>query len=279
VAGEAKGADEAGAWWTLDAVEHPWHFGVQAGYVYNTLYQGGAEGHYTTGSWHGGHGWHAALLVRYQIFNWRAVQAEPAYIQKNYRLKWSGAYERFNWYNDTTNGFIDFSLLAHLSTALDARRRVRLFATGGGFAGVWAHGGDAGLGLAAQSGHPFYGWTTSSVHRYDVDYAFDDERDNRFDGGLLCGLGVQLDREAFSVFLECRLHYGFTDLQKTYQARAFAPKMNDALSILVGVLIRPGVLRERAQEHEGTDAKGNEEAKKAEGNEEAKKAEGNEKAE
>jgi hypothetical protein len=230
-------------WFSLSAVEHPWSFGLQAGYTHNTLYQGGAEQYRTGEKWEGAGGWTVGLAARYQIFNWLAVHVEPSYTTKNYTwtggLKARGAH--YTDFNNTTNGFVDFPLLANLSAGYGSpERRIRVFANVGFFIGVWAYGNEQGETLILENTSPLFG-TIDPLYAYDVAYEFDERRDNRFDGGLLFGLGVQFDVRAFSFIAECRYSYSLSDLQKKYQAVDFSPLMNDTWIVQAGVLFNPGV--------------------------------------
>jgi hypothetical protein len=182
-------------------------------------------------------------MARYQIFNWLGVQVEPSYITKNYATRWAGDYEGLGK-NTTTNGFVEFPLLANLSISLagNDNARLRLFVNTGFFMGAWVYSREKGLVPVREDTHPFYG-TLTETSAYDTLYTFDELRDNRFDAGFLAGFGAQFDfLEAFSVFVEGRYNYAFTDLQKQYQKQTFAPQKNDTWSIQAGILINPGFL-------------------------------------
>jgi hypothetical protein len=231
----------------LRPAEHPWYFGVSGGWAYNTLYQGGAENYRVNEKWEGANGWTVALVARYQIFNWLAVQAEPSYITKNY--KWTGSKGteseavKYNEFNNTTNGFVDFPLLANLSAGWGSdAKRLRVFANIGAFIGVWAHGSEQGETILLENTNPIFGTPPDPLYAYDTAYEFDDRRDNRFDGGLLFGLGLQLDVRAFSFIAECRYSCSLSDLQnKKYQTASFSPQMNDTWIVQAGVLFNPGI--------------------------------------
>jgi hypothetical protein len=228
-------------WFNLKPVEHPWYFGVSGGWTRNTLYQGGAEDYRPTQEWESGGGWTAALIARYQLFNWLGLQAEPSYITKNYATRWTGTYQYLGK-NTTTNGFIEVPLLANLSIgAGDDNARLRLFVNAGFVMGAWVDSREKGRAPILPDTHPLYG-SSADTAAYDTVYTFDERRDNRFDAGFLAGFGAQFDLQAFSVFTECRYNYAFTSLQKQYQEHAFAPQMNDTWSVRAGILINPGLL-------------------------------------
>jgi hypothetical protein len=238
---QAETGSGGNPWFNLKLAEHPWYFGVYGGWTYNTLYQGGAEDYRPTQAWEGAGGWTIGLPVRYQIFNWLGVQAEPSYITKNYTTRWTGDYKDLGE-NTTTNGFVEVPLLANLSIGLvgNDNARLRLFANAGFFMGVWVYSREQGMAPILADANPLYG-TATAAYEYDTLYTFDERRDNRFDAGFLAGFGAQFDVKAFSVFAEGRYNYAFTDLQKQYQKYDFAPQMNDTWSVQAGILINPGL--------------------------------------
>jgi hypothetical protein len=221
-------------WFNLQPVEHPWSFGVYGGYAHNTLYQGGAEDSRPGKTWESGHGWTIGLPVRFQIFNWLAVQAEPTFITKNYG--YSLLFQGTDYFNQTTNSFIDFPVLVNLSVPLAGISGLRLFVNGGFFMGVWAASHQKGRSrpMDQSVADPL-----GIFSEYDEDYQFDDRRDSRFDGGLVAGAGLECEFRRFSVFTEWRYNYSLSDLQKPYQ-RNLPPLMNDTWTVHIGVLINPG---------------------------------------
>jgi hypothetical protein len=229
-------SQSGGSWFDLSPAANPWYFGISGGFTQNSLYQGGAEKYRPKEKWEGVGGVTIALAARYQIFNWLAVQVEPSYITKNY--KWTGSADDFN---NTSNGFIDFPMLVNLSAGWGAGTGIfRVFANVGGFVGLWAHGSEQGATLILENTNAFYG-TSSTLYTYDTAYQFDDTRDNRFDGGLIFGGGIQYDVNAFSVIAEFRYSYSLSDLQKQYQSVDFSPQANDTWMITAGVLFNPGI--------------------------------------
>jgi hypothetical protein len=245
-------AQSAAHWlgFTLKLEEHPWYFGVYGGYAHNTLYQGGAESHRPTQKWEGAGGWTIGLPVRYKVFNWLGVQAEPAFITKNYSFKRTGSvviqgittdFSEFGE-NTTTNGFLDFPVMVHLSAAFGGTG-LNLFVNAGAFVGVWLYSTEKGRQHPLTVAIPEYGRTVSDVVDYEESYRFDDRKDNRFDGGLLFGAGLQFDFKAFSFFTEWRYSYSLSDMQKPYQKQNSSPKMNDTWAIQAGVLFKPGKLK------------------------------------
>jgi hypothetical protein len=221
---------------SLQAVEHPWNFGLYAGYANNTLYQGGAEDSRPGKIWQSGDGWTIGLPVRFQIFNWLGVQVEPTFITKNYG--YSLLFLGTDYANETTNSFVDFPVMANFSLPLGLGG-LRLFANAGFFLGYWVASHEKGknIPLDQTMSDPL-----GTYYEYDEDYQFDDRRDSRFDGGLVAGAGLEYRFRRFSVFTEWRLNYSLSDLQKPYMKHDFPPQMNDTWTLHLGILINPGAI-------------------------------------
>jgi hypothetical protein len=229
---EARTRGGGNTWFNLARVEHPWQLGLYAGYTNNTLYQGGAEHSRPGKIWESRSGWTGGIPVRFQIFNWLAVQAETVFITKNYSYYYHSYANRP--YNETTNSFVEFPLLVNLSmrpAGEGGAARVRLYINVGGFLGVWAASRETGSSLSIAS--------TTTAHKYNEYYEFDDRRDNRFEYGLAAGLGVQYEIGIPSVFVEWRYNYGLSDLQKPYQYN-LPPQMNNTWTIQLGIFFNPG---------------------------------------
>jgi hypothetical protein len=177
-----------------------------------------------------GHGWTVGIPVRYQIFTWLGVQVEPTFITKNYSMHQTGAHNKL--YDEYTNSFVDFPILLHFKLNI-MNTGLSLFANGGGFLGFWAAAHQKGKVFTNTGG----GGGTSD---YEEDHAFDDRYDNRFDGGLLVGLGVQYDLKPVSFYIEGRYNYSLTDLHKQMQ-RNQIPYMNDTWTVQAGVLFNSGI--------------------------------------
>ena len=221
--------DETNDWFSGWKTDTHWYIGVYGGYTHNTVYMGGGDKLEYFKEYQPGHGWTIGIPVRYQIFTWLGVQAEPTFITKNYSMYQTGAHNKL--YDEYTNSFVDFPILLHFKLNIP-NTGLSLFANGGGFLGFWVNAHRKGRGLAMTSAeNP----ADLVYYDYDEDYAFDERYDNRFDGGLLLGLGVQYDLKPVSFFIEGRYSYSLTDLHKQMQ-RDQIPYMNDTWTVQAGVL-------------------------------------------
>jgi hypothetical protein len=212
-----------------DAAAAPvhWHVGLSTGYTNNWLYTSIGDRAFT--EYRNGDGFEIAIPVRYQFTEWFALQMEIQYIQKNYIWNRTELYQ--NIYTETTNSFIDFPLMAQFSFG---GQRLRGFLDAGGYIGFWAAGHRKG----SEREYTVYAFdidNSSFYHNFDEKYEFDSRRDNRFDAGLLCGIGLQYELKPMLFFIEGRFNYGLTDLQKDYQYDLI-PRINNTVVIQIGVL-------------------------------------------
>jgi hypothetical protein len=124
---------------------------------------------------------------------------------------------------------------------------LRVFANGGGWIGVWALSHEKGQVLndtlypsyltidVSALGNP----STSFDHKRD----FNSRTDNRFDGGLMFGAGLQYDIKYISFFAEWRYDYSLTDMVKKYEKYDHVPYMNTTWTISGGILVNLGIFR------------------------------------
>ena len=215
--------------------------GLAGGYSNNSLYASTAERPYT--ELQNGHGFEAAIPLRYRIKPWFAFQGEVQYIQKNYTVQRTGHLDTM--YNTVTNHFIDFPLMANFSFGGE---KLRLFANLGAYAGVWLYSHRKGtlaastynyfeLDLEKESSRYYYYY-----YDYDEKAEFNSRRDARFDGGLLAGIGVQYAIPACTFFVEGRYNYGLTDLQQNYGYHML-PRMNSTFNARLGVLLNMDIFK------------------------------------
>jgi hypothetical protein len=202
-----------------------WNTGLAGGYTNNELYTSTAGNPNT--KYEHQHGFEAAVPVRYQIRPWFAVQGELQYIQKNYTWRYKGLSDRVH--STITNSFIDLPLMAHFSVG---NEKFRAFANLGAYGGMWIYSWRKGT-----SAEDIMDPVTPEIvlHDYNEKAEFNNQRDARFDGGLLAGLGVQSTFNPITVFLEGRYYYGLTDLQQNY-SNNLVPRMNSTFNIRLGAL-------------------------------------------
>jgi opacity protein-like surface antigen len=210
-----------------------WYIGLYGEYANNSLYTSTAGRALT--EYESGHGFGFAIPVRYQFSPWFAVQTELQYIQKNYTLRRTGQYDRA--FSTVTNSFIDIPLMANFSLGGE---KLRVFANAGGYAGLWIDSRRKGTQIE-NTQDPF---SPGEVFYYDYDepVEFHDQRDARFEAGLLAGLGLQYAFKPCTIFLEGRYYYGLTDLQQNYGYNMI-PRMNSTFAVTMGVLFNYNLIK------------------------------------
>jgi hypothetical protein len=208
-----------------------WYIGLEGGYAYNTLYS--STGYRAFTEYKDGDGFTIGLPVRYQFFDWFALQTAFQYIQKNHALVRTGLNDAIH--SEWTNSFVEVPLVANFSFG---SKNLRGFLNTGGYIGFWADSHIKGAALNVSEN----AYDLEKIHyeSYDEQAPWDDRRDNRFEAGLLAGIGVQYAISACTFYAEGRFNYGLTDLQKDYMLQK-VPRINDTITIQAGVLFNSAI--------------------------------------
>lgn len=75
---------------------------------------------------------------------------------------------------------------------------------------------------------------------FDEKVPFDNRRDNRFDGGLMTGLGIQYQLTPYiQLVVEGRYYRGLSDLQKDYMLKQIH-RYNDTFTLQIGCMFTLG---------------------------------------
>ena len=205
-------------------VSAQWKVGVMAGYTRNELST--SSGYFYDRDYQTYGGFTIGVPVRYEFKDWFALQADLSYVQKNYRMTRGDIYE--NIYNNTFNGFIELPVYAKFSFG---GSKLKGFLNLGAYSGVW---------VASRVKGEIFNFSENSMYKYNESVSFDSRRDNRFDGGLLIGIGLQYSiTEKLEVFAEGRYYYGLTDLQRNYMEKLM-PRYNNTLVFQAGCMFKIG---------------------------------------
>ncbi len=196
--------------------------GVSAGYAKNTI--DADPGYYYNREYLSRDGYAIAVPVKYAFNDWFALQGELGYTTKNYAWQREIPYFAMSEYEEYTNGYLQIPIMAHLNFG---NERIRGFVNLGAYMGAWLNGYVEGQLCEI-----------SYMTLVDVEqkYEFNSQRDNRFDGGLVAGLGAQYNVSPLvSIFAEARLVYALSDTQKNYMIDQYH-RYNTTSIIQVGVL-------------------------------------------
>lgn len=203
-----------------------WSIGIKGGYTYSTLST--KTRYFYDWNYVGRSGFAIGIPVQYQFFDWFALQAELSYNQKNYRLERSPYY---GFYENRTNHYLSVPVYARFSFG---GKKVRGFLDAGGYVGGWLASRRQGIEFT-QFGTNQGAGTGNIYYTYDEAYGFDTRRDNRFEGGLLLGIGIEYKiTSLIAVQLEGRYCYSLSDMQKNYMTDQ-APRYLNSFLIQAGV--------------------------------------------
>lgn len=205
-----------------------WSIGVDGGVSFNTLQTGRSydyDRNYDSKT-----GFNVGIPVRYDFNDWFGLQTEVSVMQKNYSMHRSSIY-RFNEYN-YTNTFMNIPVMARFSFG---GRNLRGYMLVGGYVGGWLKSHVKG----AQIQYFYNPETIEELfgkYKFDEDVKFDSRRDNRFDGGLVAGIGLQYSiTPKIGVFVDGRYYYALSDLQKNYM-KGRQGRYNNTITVSLGVM-------------------------------------------
>jgi hypothetical protein len=211
-----------------------WYIGLNGGYTNNEIYSTTTTRAFS--SYEPGPGFEIAIPFRYYVNQWFAMQTEFQFIQKNYTFNRNDNFDGI--YTDITNSFIDIPIMANFSFG---GSKLRGFLNVGAYFGVWVNSHRKGKEFEGT----FSVWDPKThYYEYDENVDFNKTRDNRFDAGALVGVGIQYKINPAIIFIEGRLNYGLTDLQKDYMYEK-APRINTTMSFTAGVLFNHRIFTAR----------------------------------
>jgi hypothetical protein len=203
--------------------------GLYVGGTYNHLYS--STGYRSFTEYKNGYGYVIGVPVGYNVKDWLSVFLEPSVIAKSYSLVRTGIFvgNKQSW----RNTYLQFPAMAQFSFGGKLRGFVNL----GGYMGWWF--GSRTWGKYRESTSNIDDIRRDYFHEFDERVEFNKERDNRFDGGLLAGLGLKYDLTQWTFFVEARYSYSLCDMQKNYMYEQI-PRYNDTYIFTFGVTCKLG---------------------------------------
>lgn len=205
-----------------------WRVGVEAGYTYNRIET--ARSYDYSRIYNGRGGLTIGVPVQYAFSGWFALQTGVSYETKNYSVARTGDFSFVNY--DITNEYLQIPVHARFSFG---GRRFKGFLSTGGYVGCW-------LSSRMQGVEPriFYDGNHSYVWVFDEKVAFDSRRDNRFEAGIMIGVGLQYEvTKRIGVFAEGRYLHSLTDMQKAYMLKQI-PRYNRTFGFRIGAMFSLG---------------------------------------
>ena len=168
-----------------DQAAAQWKVGLNAGYTYNS-YSIDTQYAYDF-NYDGLGGLTVGIPVEYGILDWLAVRADLTYLQKGHTM--SRVYDPT--YRDRRDHYLSLPVMARFSFGGE---KVRGFLHAGGYMGYWAKSRVQGMERSNSSilDDLLADKDPTVFVAYDHKYEFNSKRDNRFDAGLVGGVGCLL---------------------------------------------------------------------------------------
>lgn len=212
--------------------------GVEGGPNVNYLTTSNASEPFT--NYEGMHGWNIGIPVGYRFFDWLTLQTAPTYIQKNYDIVRTGFFTGV--YQKNYNTYLQLPLSLRFSFG---GKELRGFVDAGGYAAYWKSSRIQGVeaNILNEVDTAFYTVNPTSIlgenngYSYNQSYTFNSTKDNRFEFGLIGGLGVSYELfETYTFYLEGRYFRAMTDQEKQYETSQ-APRYNDNFGLTLGATV------------------------------------------
>lgn len=215
----------------ISSVSAQWKVGAQAGYTNNSLST--TSGYAYDRNYNVLGGFTVGIPVQYEFVNWFALQTDLSYAQKNYASHRSGIYEDIQ--SDTKNGFLQLPVYTHFSFGGE---KLRGFVNAGAYVGYWVSSKTKGNQL--QYFYEVIDPDAMAPYHFNEKVPFDSRRDNRLDGGVMMGLGLEYQlTPQIQLSVEGRYYRGLTDLQKNYMLNQIH-RYNDTFILQAGCMFTLG---------------------------------------
>jgi hypothetical protein len=181
-------------------------------------------------------GLQVGVPIQYKIKPFLAVEAEPSFLQKGYKLEWTGYFSGI--YQSNINSYWNLPLMGdfvfndgkfHFTVQL------------GGYLSYWS--GGRVKGNMPNILNPTPGSSTTDYlsyntpANYDAGYAFNAERDNRWELGWLAGGRLVYDYHSCQFFAGLRYDQSATDQQKNYMINQ-THRYNRTWLLSIGCLLK-----------------------------------------
>lgn len=190
-----------------------WRVGLTAGYSRNVLSMD--TGYAYDLRYEARDGFTVGIPVQYDFFDWFGLRVDLVFVQKGQEMHRKDLFKALR--TDTRNNYLQLPVMANFSFG---GGRVRGFLNAGGYVGGWLSSHRKGVAMrffADESVGESGMITPENRYEFDEKAPFDSRRDNRFEAGLVGGVGVSC-RVAPRIELQAegRCYYALTDMQKNY---------------------------------------------------------------
>ena len=196
-----------------------WRVGASGGADYNwfTINKQYQNNYHYAGAW----GWNAAVFGQYNFKNWLGLRFELEASERNHRFYRDGIYENTNYVNRNT--YLHLPVMTQFSFGGE---KVRGFVHTGIYAGYWLAGRQVGT---------YFEPLSEETMKLNISYDFQSEKDQRWDFGLVGGIGIEfLLAEHWAMHIESRCYYSFISTVKHYMEPVKDNRYNTTLGIQAG---------------------------------------------
>lgn len=222
-----------------DSAAAQWRVGVTAGYSSNTLSMD--TGYAYDLRYEARGGFTVGIPVQYDFFEWFGLRADLVFVQKGQKMHRTDIYNKLH--TDTRNNYLQLPVMASFSFG---GQRVRGFLNAGGYVGGWLSSRREGVMLrffSDEAGDDTGMISPENRYEFDERAPFDSRRDNRFEAGLVGGVGVSYRvAPRIEVQAEWRCYYALTDMQKNYM-KFQTPRYNTTFVVQVGCNVILGKIK------------------------------------
>lgn len=200
----------------IDRSAHPgiWTLGVALGATYN--WQTRDAGYAYDMAFGGAWGANAGLTATYKALEWLSIRADVLFTQKNYNMRrMHPALTPYNVHSDYMHHYLQVPVMADWTFGGDVKSHIFT----GAYGGAWLGGNVNRKSLLQEQ-------------EQRTRYEFTPE-DNRFDGGLVGGLGVSWDPMPYlRIAAEALFYYSMANTVKR-QAVVYDTRYNN--TVVIGI--------------------------------------------
>jgi len=186
-----------------------WHIGIHGGLstTPTRVFRWGRYVYTSRNGTNGAAGAELGLDFGFDALDWLTIRLDVNWLQKNYRYdqntSYSSLYCRYN------SNYLNVPLIFDFNFGDE----VRVHIMPGGYVGYWGNTYMMGNSVVTD---PTTGYITTDSFRKDL-YVFDNTLDNRFDGGLVLGLGLSVDPiSSLRLSLETIMYIGLSNALPYY---------------------------------------------------------------
>ena len=213
-----------------------WRVGLTAGYSRNTLSMD--TGYAYDLRYEARDGFTVGIPVQYDFCDWFGLRADLTFVQKGHKMLRTDELNAI--YTDTRNNYLQLPVMANFSFG---GKRVRGFLNAGGYIGSWLSSHRNGVTrrfFTEEAGDENGLIVPENRYEFDEKAPFDSRRDNRFEAGLVGGVGVSYRvMPRIELQAEGRCYYALTDMQKDYM-KFRVPRYNTTFVLQVGCSVLLG---------------------------------------